>query len=104
MKRANPEQYLEQLQSKYIKGVQEDRPAVISVNTLIASLAINEFLARIHPFRDDPNSIYSTIGISLTQSRLIKNEEDAPDIPCEILRKYVGRGDIVPLLDMPSLS
>lgn len=101
MKRSNPEQYKEQLHSKYIKGVQEDRPAVISVNTLIASLAVNEFLARIHPFRDDPNNSFYTIGISLTQSRLISDDNDSP---CKILEKYVGRGDIVPLLDIPSLS
>jgi hypothetical protein len=99
--RTDKEQYKEQVQSKYIRGVNEEKPAVISVNTLIASLAINEFLARLHPFRDDPNEDFESLGISLTQNRLIFNEETDP---CPILAKYVGRGDIRPLLDMPALS
>ncbi len=44
LKRREPEAYEEQLKSKYITGVNEDRPAVISVNMLIASLGVNELL------------------------------------------------------------
>lgn len=99
--RTNKEQYHEQVRSKYIRGVNEEKPAVISVNTLIASLAINDLLARLHPYRDDPNEELESLGISLTQNRLIIDEETKP---CPILAKYVGRGDIRPLLDMPALS
>lgn len=99
--RTNKEQYREQVRSKYIRGINEEKPAVISVNTLIASLAINDFLARLHPFRDDPNEELESLGISLTQNRLIIGEETEP---CPILAKYVGCGDIRPLLDMPALS
>ena len=59
LKRTDPKAYEEQLQSKYIVGVQEDRPAVISVNMHIASVAINELLARLHPFRTEPNGDYA---------------------------------------------
>ena len=41
LKRTDQKTYEEQLQSKYIVGVQEDRPAVIRVNMQIASMAIN---------------------------------------------------------------
>jgi len=99
--RTNKEQYHEQVRSKYIRGINEEKPAVISVNTLIASLAINDFLARLHPFRDDPNEELESLGISLTQNRLIIGEKTEP---CPILAKYVGCGDIRPLLDMPALS
>ena len=40
LKRTNPESYESQLRSKYIMGVQEERPAVMSVNMHYASLAV----------------------------------------------------------------
>lgn len=101
MRRTQPEEYSEQVRSKYILGVQEDRPAVISVNTLVASYAVNDFLARIHPFRDDDNADIATLRVSLTQTRLLTEREGAP---CPILSKHVGRGDLAPLLNMPILS
>lgn len=101
LRRTDPEQYHEEVTSKYIKGIQEDRPAVISVNTLVASLAVNDLLARVHPFRDDSNEEISSICMSLTQTRLIIEKEGEP---CQVLEKFVGRGDIRPLLNMPVLS
>jgi hypothetical protein len=101
LKRADPEGYRDQLQSKYIVGVREERPAVISVNLLFASLAVNEFLARLHPYRDDPNGDFATYRISLTQARVI---QDADGAPCPALARHAGRGDVKPLLDMPALS
>lgn len=101
LRRTDPEQYHEQVASKYIKGVQEDRPAVISVNTLVASLAVNDFLARIHPFRDDSNEEVACLRVSLTQNRLIP-EAEGPS--CRVLEKVTGRGDMRPLLNMPVLS
>ncbi len=101
LRRTDPEAYRDQVRLGYIRGIQEDRPAVISLNTLIASLAVNELLARIHQFRDDPNYQIESIGISLTQTRLIIEAESQP---CVVLAKYVGRGDIKPLLNMPALS
>ena len=101
LKRTNPTEYKEQLESKYIVGVQEDRPAVISVNMQFASLAVNEFLARLHSYRDDGNIDFAIYRISLTQSH-IYNYPDGE--PCSVLARHVGRGDSNPLLDMPELS
>lgn len=101
LKRADPEAYQDQLQSKYIVGVQEERPAVISVNLFFASLGVNEFLARLHPYRDDPNGDFATYRISLTQARVI---QDVDGVPCQALARHAGRGDVRPLLDMPALS
>ena len=42
--RTNPAAYATELHSKYLVGVQEERPAVMSVNMQFASLAVNEFL------------------------------------------------------------
>jgi len=101
LKRTDIDEYNERIKSKYIDGIDEDRPAVISVNMLFSAFAVNEFLARIHPFKEDPNEEYSTIRFSLTQGQFYKENESEP---CQVMLKHVGRGDVSPLLDMPQLS
>ena len=101
LKRTNPSEYEKQRQVKYIVGVQEDRPAVISVNMMFASLAVNELLARIHHFRDEGNENYAATRISLTQGQTYYEKETEP---CGIFARNVGRGDVFPLLEMPELS
>jgi hypothetical protein len=78
-----------------------DRPAVISINMRAASLALDDFLARIHPYRLDPNSEVATQTVSLTQGEYIRIPEGQP---CPMFAARVGRGDSTPLLDMPELS
>jgi hypothetical protein len=101
-KRVNPEGYKRQRADKYMEGLPEDeRPAVISFNMFIASLAILEFRARLHPYRDDPNSEYSSAIFSFSQMRLCT---DTHTELCPTLAKHIGRGDITPLLENPELS
>jgi hypothetical protein len=101
LRRTNPVAYREQLRSKYIVGVAEERPAVVSVNMLFASMAVNELLLRLHPCRDDGNAPYASFCLSLTQG-MIYQEPDGQ--PCERLARHAGRGDVAPLLSLPSLS
>jgi len=101
LRRTDPGAYREQLRSKYIVGVREDRPAVISVNMQIASMATNELLARIHPFRDEPNAKFAASRLSLKHGEMF-NEPDGS--PCPLLTRHAGRGDVSPLLDRPDLS
>lgn len=101
LKRTNPSEYESRRKDGYIHGVVEDRPAVISINMLFSALAINEFLARIHPYRDEGNRGFSKICMSLTQGEFYN---EAEDWPCEMFKKYIGRGDMVPFLNMPAFS
>lgn len=101
LRRTDPEAYREQLRSKYIVGVQEDRPAVISVNMQIASMAVNEMLARIHPYRDEPNGNYAANRLSLKHGEMFSEPDGAS---CSLLTRHTGRGDVSPLLDRPDLS
>lgn len=101
LKRTNPAEYQEQINSKYITGVQEERPAVISVNFQYAAMAVNEFLARLHAYRDDDNSEFAIHRLSITQSQIYRQAESKP---CGVLSRHVGRGDVAPLLDVPELS
>jgi hypothetical protein len=53
----DPAAHARQVKDGYIKGVPANRPSVISVNMFGASLAVNEFLARLHPFREESNEL-----------------------------------------------
>ena len=99
--RTDPAAYRSQLNDGYIRGVQEDRPAVVQLNSLLASLAVNEFLARLHPFRLDPNADYAIHRLSLSHG-IYEHEDDGE--PCAVLARHVGRGDVSPLLDWAELS
>ena len=67
----------------------------------IASMAVNEFLARLHPYRYDPNADFATVRTSLIQGETYR-ECDTDSSPA--FDRYVGRGDLRPLLDMPALT
>lgn len=97
MYRTNPKEFHEQRKSGYISNVNVDSPAVISVNMLTASLAVNEFLARIHPFRYDPNSNYDIFRFSLSDGYF---QNDVGGKSDEYLSKFVGRGDMIPMLNI----
>ena len=85
----------------YIQGVNVDSPAVISINGFAASHAVNEMLARIHPFRRDSNSEFRLQTFSLGDGAWLRIE-DGP--ACAYLSKRTGRGDCDPLLDNSELS
>ena len=101
LKRTNPAEYQSLLAEGYIRGVQEDRPAVIQLNSLIASLAINELLARVHPYRLDTNDQYAVTRVSLSHGIFGYEPEGEA---CEIIGRHVGKGDVEPPLDWAELS
>jgi hypothetical protein len=101
LRRTDPDLYERQRGEGYLRGVQEDRPAVISVNMFFAALAVNEFLARLHPYRNRPNREYAWLAGSLSEVQFYPEPEGED---CPVLKKYVGRGDVEPLLDRSALS
>jgi hypothetical protein len=104
LKIRNPEAYAEERRNGYIANVDEDRPAVISVNGVLASLAVTELLARLHPFRHENNGEYAVVGVTLCHMAIYPEPEPEPEHQCKLFGKYVGRGDITPPLDLPELS
>jgi hypothetical protein len=101
LKRTNPELYKQQKEEKYIKGVVEERPAVITVNTLVASLATNDLLARIHPYRHNPNSSIGCIRIDLREPEIHLEDDGERD---QELNRWAGFGDMKPLLRRIALA
>ena len=101
LRRTDPKAYREQIQAGYIRGIDEDRPAVISINMQIASMAVNEFLARLHPFRLDDNSESAAVRANFIGGeyyRLAEPQTSGSFFP------HIGKGDVKPLLSMPDLS
>ncbi|MGC2966214.1 HesA/MoeB/ThiF family protein [Paraburkholderia aspalathi] len=101
LKRTDPKAYREQVKAGYIKGVAEDRPAVISINMQIASTAVNEFLARLHPYRYDDNAEFAVVRKSFIQGAEYRETEGPSS---GTFTAHVGKGDVRPLLSMPELS
>ena len=96
LRRTNPEQFAAEVDEGYIKGVKVGSPAVISVNGLSATLAVNNLLARIHPFRIDPNSEIRHQWFDLVNG-IFGNGDGG--VSCRALRSFAGRGDMEPFLD-----
>lgn len=101
MRKHEPQRYKEMAKAGYVKGVEVDRPAVISLNMLIAAYAVNEMLARLMPYRVDPNSEFAQRRISLSDPLASSNEGDGE--VCESFAKRIGFGDIEPLLGIMDL-
>ncbi len=101
LRRTDPKAYRAQVQAGYIRGIDEDRPAVISINVQIASMAVNEFLARLHPYRFDDNAESAAVRANFIGGeyyRLAEPEAAGSFFP------HIGKGDVKPLLSMPDLS
>lgn len=99
--RQDPQQYRSLKSEGYIKNVSVESPAVISVNMQIASLAVIEFLSRIHKFRYEDSSEGAITRISLTDCYIQRQADTEVDT---YLQKYCGRGDCQPILNMPELT
>ncbi|GMV22538.1 MAG: hypothetical protein AMXMBFR57_24870 [Acidimicrobiia bacterium] len=101
LRRTDPKAYRDQLRAGYIHGVEEDRPAVISINMQMASTTVNELLARVHPYRYDDNSESAIARTSFIQAAEYREREPAAS---GMFAAHIGKGDIRPLLSMPELS
>jgi molybdopterin/thiamine biosynthesis adenylyltransferase len=100
--RRNPGEFENLKKNSYIKNVNINSPAVISVNMQVASHAVNEFLNRIHPFKAEHPSNYAASTIDITEGYIVNScesdfEQDA------YLKKKSGRGDMLPFIEMSEL-
>ena len=96
LRRTNPQEYEEQLRSKYVVNMDVESPAVISINMAVASHGVNELLARIHPFRDRPNARFANVYISFDGMFIQSDSEGEPD---KSLSNKVGLGETTLALD-----
>ena len=102
MHRLNPKLYAERRKQNYIAEINEERPAVLSVNMHFSSLMVLEFLARLHGYRyiDDGELAIQQYNLEDPDKALRAGDGE----PCTRLVHSVGRGDVVPLLDLQMLA
>lgn len=100
--RTDPSAYFEQKKSGYIDGVNENKPAVVTLNTLISSHAVLDFLSRIHLTRHTSSDEIAITRFSHDQAFL--SVESEPKEQCLMLKRKVGLGDRPLLLDSPEFS
>lgn len=87
---------------KYIVDVNIDSPAVISVNMQLSAMAVNEFLSKLHGFREDDSKNFAILRVDILGGYLQNEADGEPD---GYLLKYVGRGkNVKPLLNMTEFS
>jgi hypothetical protein len=101
--RIDPEGFPDLVKNSYIKNINVNRPAVISVNMMIASYAVNEFLNRIHPYKSDNPIEYAQSTIDLTEGCFIHLSEKDLKADNFLLAK-TGLGDRKIFLDMVELA
>lgn len=101
LRRTDPEEYRSRLNDGYIKGAEVSKPAVITINTIFSGYGVWELLCRMHAIRDDGNPEFANQRWSLS-GNIYDHEEDGDR--CPVVSRYLGCGDMVPLLGMPELS
>lgn len=100
--RKNPKEFENLQKEAYIKNVNVNNPAVISVNMQVASHAVNEFLNRVHPYKAEHPSSYAASTIDITEGYIVNSSESDFSIDT-YLKKKSGRGDILPFIEIPEL-
>ncbi|MEE4212299.1 MAG: ThiF family adenylyltransferase [Parvularcula sp.] len=95
-----PDDATEQLARGYLPGIQEEAPAVMSVNMRAAATAVNEWLARLYGFRSDGNAAFArTLFLLVDGTEEYVHETGFPVGPSPI----VACGLAHPLLGVPGL-
>jgi hypothetical protein len=67
----------------------------------MASTAVNEFLARLHPYRLDDNGDFAVVRTSFVQGMGYSEHEESAS---GVFFPHIGKADVRPLLSMPNLS
>lgn len=98
LKTNNPNHYEQQKKEGYITGIDEDQPAVISINMQASCMAFNDFMARIHNYRLDDNKEFSVQKISLTHSYYEHKQDNNSIHP--LFSKDLGKADQSNLLKL----
>lgn len=76
----------------------ESSPAVISVNMMCSSIAVNELLSRIHPFRYQSNDEYGITRVNLSNWEITHEKSGATS--SRLFKNSIGVGDREPLINL----
>ncbi len=103
LRRQSPEDFEALEKQGYVHNANVDRPAVISINMQISSMAVNELLNRLHPFKDEDPDNYAKVTMDYTGGCIINQAEEEFEHD-SAAAKWVGRGDCRPFLRLMELK
>jgi proteasome lid subunit RPN8/RPN11 len=99
--RVDRQAHQDQIERGYIRGMQEEAPAVITLNMRAASACVSEFIARAFPFREEENYRYARTTFTLSGcEEEYYTEKSFPASP----KPRLAEGGKEPLLGLPDLS
>lgn len=101
--RQDPTEFAKREKIGYVHNANVDRPAVISINMQISSMAVIELLNRLHPFKEDAPNNYAKVMMDYCGSCIENAPEDSFE-PDENSVKWSGRGDCIPFLRIIELQ
>lgn len=101
--RKDPETFADRVQHDYFRDVPVNRPAVISVNMMVAAGAVCELLNRLHPYRKGSLDEYAHQVFDMTEGFWANTAEAYFPVDEYLIRK-VGRGTSQPFLEMVDLN
>jgi molybdopterin/thiamine biosynthesis adenylyltransferase len=102
LRRRDPALYEQRRRAGYIPDLSDPSPAVVTFTTEVATMAVNELFQRLNGFRGEDGHCSERI-------RRFDEVKDADSVPggkskpgCRLCerRRYDGRGDMTPFLDM----
>lgn len=101
--RQDPTEFAKRERMGYVHNANVDRPAVISINMQISSMAIIELLNRLHQFKEDAPTKYAKVMMDYCGG-CIENAPEESFVQDLSSAKWAGRGDCKPFLRMSELS
>ncbi|NDK57373.1 ThiF family adenylyltransferase [Pontibacter sp. BT213] len=103
LKRQDLDEFNKRLKAGYVHNANVDRPAVISINMQLSSMAVNELLNRLHPFKFEQPRNYAKVSMDYSDGSICNEAEDELVVD-DYQVKYAGRGDMQPFLGMSDFS
>lgn len=97
----NPALYEQHQREHYIRNILVNRPAVISVNGLIAQLAVLNLIDRFVGYRNEHPK--ANVRVLLHEDAVFKKAE-GEYLEDEYMKRYKGRGDYTPFVNMTGLT
>jgi len=104
MARTNPAQLEAYRRAGYVVGGLEPNPIVVTFTTETATMAVTELLHRLTGFRGTNGHCDERVRRfdGIKDADVVPGGRSRPDCPLCGTRKYDGRGDMIPLLDLAS--
>jgi len=100
LRRNDPETYEQLKKEAYVLGEGNPSPAVVTFTSEAASMAVNEWLAGVTGFAGASGMLPTRIRRFHARDERVPGVSPLSDCPCCSASRTLGRGDVIPFLDM----